>query len=192
MLIDDHAKSLSMLGWNLEKAFPGMEIRKFDNGLDALNFLPRVRERLALVILDLTMPMLDGMAVAAEIRSEVAVPIIPITGDSTRKSCDVSADLGCLPTIVRGAAGTAKLLETAREALEQGDVPPISNPMLVNILRDQVRAAREGAQHCPDGMVRLPADAVGVVRDYAVLNKRSLSREAKRAVDVLERILPKQ
>ena len=83
LAVDDEAHILELLSFNLENE--GYRVMTAANGEDALTVC--TRERPALVLLDLMLPVLDGWGVCKAIRQESDVPIIMLTakGETTDK-----------------------------------------------------------------------------------------------------------
>jgi CheY-like chemotaxis protein len=88
LVVDDDAKSRDMLRRTLQKE--GWSVAEAVNGREALGQLERSRP--ALVLLDLTMPEMDGFEVLEQMRREDAwraIPVIVVTAkDLTRAEID--------------------------------------------------------------------------------------------------------
>ena len=124
LIVDDDEDTRALYAEYL--ACAGFTIIETDNGSDAV---VRARQLLPdLVILDLTLPIVDGWAVSRELRSDArthGIPVIALTGhardDSPRGAGDATCDLfltkPCLPEA---------LLARVRELLEQ--LGPVRRP----------------------------------------------------------------
>lgn len=75
LLVEDDTTLLETLEYNLQKA--GYTVSKASDGLAALEVARR--ENPELVILDLMLPLLDGLSVCRLLRQETAVPILMLT-----------------------------------------------------------------------------------------------------------------
>jgi DNA-binding response OmpR family regulator len=65
-------------------ALPGIAIRHFSNGRDALDFLHAAQVETCALITDLHLPFFDGFQLVAAVRSDArlsALPIIVLSGD---------------------------------------------------------------------------------------------------------------
>ena len=79
LVADDDSSSLSLLERFL--ATTGHEVLTAKNGAEALNLL--TEKKPDLVILDVTMPVMDGWEALAKIRASSQVPVIMLTGLDT-------------------------------------------------------------------------------------------------------------
>jgi DNA-binding response OmpR family regulator len=82
MLVDDDPAHLQVLSERLEAE--GFEVQRARNGEEALARLDA--EWPDLVLLDLTMPRLDGQTVAARIKTRADIPILVVSADATVES----------------------------------------------------------------------------------------------------------
>ena len=77
LIVEDNELNRALLGNILEENY---EILEAENGQIALNVLEDHRDDVALILLDINMPVMDGYEAAQEIRKYSAkVPIIAIT-----------------------------------------------------------------------------------------------------------------
>ena len=74
LLVDDDRDLIKMLTHYFSRK--GYEIRSAENGLEAME---RVKEGPDLILLDINMPGMDGLAVCRQIRDKVSCPILFLT-----------------------------------------------------------------------------------------------------------------
>ena len=74
LIVDDDIELLKMLKSFLE--MKGYEVITAENGVIALK---KIERRPDLILLDINMPMMDGMAVCKRIRDKVSCPILFLT-----------------------------------------------------------------------------------------------------------------
>ena len=101
LIIDDDSvigRSLKRLA---EQSFPGFQVFWVKNGVMGVQFARRQAEHLRLIVLDVKMNLMNGMAAAVHIRQIVpGVPIMPFT--SYEDALPALIELGCvLPTLKR-------------------------------------------------------------------------------------------
>ena len=90
VLVDDHADDLLLTRLQLEQAFPGLDVRPFNDPFDAADFL---REHAAdVVVSDCRMPGLDGpqllRAAAAVVPAERCILITGYDVESQRQDAE--------------------------------------------------------------------------------------------------------
>ena len=79
LVVEDDKTLLEMLEYNLDRQ--GYQVVKTENGRAALEVFDRERERISCVILDMTMPRMDGEACLAELRQrDGEVPVLLSSG----------------------------------------------------------------------------------------------------------------
>ena len=85
LIVDDDIELLKMLKSFLE--MKGYEVITAENGVIALK---KIERRPDLILLDINMPMMDGMAVCKRIRDKVSGPILFLTArDSDQDKVNV-------------------------------------------------------------------------------------------------------
>jgi putative two-component system response regulator len=85
--VDDDFINLKLINLMLKKNPNISEVIEAENGLDALNLLKKVTD-VDMVLLDIKMPVMDGIEFLVNIRSDQElknIPIIVLTTDDTRK-----------------------------------------------------------------------------------------------------------
>jgi CheY-like chemotaxis protein len=75
LVVDDNARALQAMSELLE--FEGFSVLTAKNGLDALNKM-RIADHISLVLLDLSMPVMDGWEVLRRKRSDAYIAEIPV------------------------------------------------------------------------------------------------------------------
>jgi two-component system chemotaxis response regulator CheY len=117
LIIDDDVS----LGTSLEKFFryAGLDTVSVTSGMEALNLMSaRVP---ALIIMDLNMPLLDGMMMLQAIRKDAAfakVPILIFTADISREKEMATLKAGAQAYIVKGTVSWNMLLEKVRDLID--------------------------------------------------------------------------
>jgi len=93
LIVDDEDNIRTLLHFNLEKA--GYEVVEATNGKEALEQV--VKEKPALIVLDLMLPILDGLEVCKKLKSEegtASLPIIMLTAKSDEVDRIIGLELG--------------------------------------------------------------------------------------------------
>lgn len=75
LVVDDEQSIVDVLQYNLEKS--GYDVLTATNGLDALKFAHHHHPDLA--VLDITMPLMDGLELCGKLRHELGTPVILLT-----------------------------------------------------------------------------------------------------------------
>ena len=118
LLVEDEAQVRSVARRMLERA--GYEVLEARHGADALEVLQRVGSRVAVVVTDVRMPELDGIALAARLAAEhPALPVVFVSGYD-RTGLDGESALPEGATIVEKPFTREALLAAVREARRQG------------------------------------------------------------------------
>ncbi len=79
LVVDDEPSVLTSVSMMLESR--GCEVHQSNSGMDALEKIPAIVDSLDCIILDYTMPKLNGMQVLTKIReSNIATPVIICSG----------------------------------------------------------------------------------------------------------------
>ena len=82
LLVDDSEAELELMEHYLEPLSRELRIESARNGRDAVAFVASAgaaaRARLALVVIDYRMPLMDGVEATRAIRSAVPAPLLPI------------------------------------------------------------------------------------------------------------------
>jgi CheY-like chemotaxis protein len=113
LIVDDDAELRALFRGALR--FSGYDVREAADGYDALNVIEQYRPDL--VVLDLGLPRLDGLAVQAEVTAQALtrhIPIVIITGED-RDLSGVKA--AC---VLRKPVSTDQLLSAVQRCLAAG------------------------------------------------------------------------
>lgn len=90
LVVDDDHKILRLV--RIELTAQGFGVSMAERGEEALQALPRVRPEL--VVLDIIMPGMDGLAVLKKIRESSGVPVILLTAKGTDSDKIMGLELG--------------------------------------------------------------------------------------------------
>lgn len=133
LIIDDDAKLGPMLRRMVESAFPGFLALWAKNGVVGLEMVPQYADHLRLVVLDVTMPLLDGSQVAVQLRTIApTVPVMPFTAHEELLPALLA--MGCVLPVVKKPDHIATMPERMRQAMEV-TVKPLPDTALVAALR---------------------------------------------------------
>lgn len=114
LLVDDVDELRAVLREMLEDA--GYRVLLAKNGLEALQISQASPERLDLVIVDLIMPLMDGLGLAERLRQKLPIRLLLMSGDATAlRRAKTRLPLGTV--ILLKPFTQDELLKTVREAL---------------------------------------------------------------------------
>lgn len=100
LMIDDDKESLDSLEYILKNFFKSTY--KYDNPLEAYNFLSNHLDEVDVIITDLRMPNLDGVDLCKKLRKEnINIPIIILSSHSNSKDLLELVSLGLVDYIVK-------------------------------------------------------------------------------------------
>src|SRR5207302_815861 len=153
VLADDHRVLREAVRLLLTRS--GVEVMgEADNAVDLVNMARDLRPQV--VVTDLSMPMMNGIDAAVEIRRELGIPVVLLTARSDSAYVRWAMSNGVAGYVVKSRA-TISLVEAIREVC-QGNVyvgPGISDPEIPEMLKrresEQPFAAREYAQSVARG-----------------------------------------
>lgn len=169
LVVDDEAAILQTLRYNLERS--GYAVVTASDGRSAVAMAQR--EQPDLVILDIMLPVLDGIEACKEIRKTSSVPIIMLTAKDRVPERVAGLDMGADDYLTKPFS-TEELLARVRARLR--DKEPASNVLAHRDLvmdRDRHEVARSGKQ------VNLTA------KEYALLEYLLLHRNKVHSRDEL-------
>ena len=170
LVVDDTPTVRDVVRHALEHSDLGLTVLTADNGPDALEVA--ARERPDIVVLDISMPEMDGFEVCRRLRSEVRtafVPVLMLTGhdseENVAKGFGVGADDYLVKPVRRDGlvARVRRILERTYganavngEIAESGDVPGAATPSATVAVAPVRRESRE-----PDAapLAQLAADS---------------------------------
>lgn len=90
VLADDDLSNRMVIGSLLKKS--GITVTCVENGREALDLLDRIK--VDLVLLDINMPVMDGLETARAIRARSGLPLIAVTSDVSPKRIAEMRDAG--------------------------------------------------------------------------------------------------
>jgi signal transduction histidine kinase/DNA-binding LacI/PurR family transcriptional regulator/CheY-like chemotaxis protein len=118
LIVDDEPGMLELHARIVKAQLPGYRVLLARDGRQALQIIHR--EQLALVLLDLMMPVLDGFAVLEEMRkieSTRNIPVVVITGQSLTKEDMSRLNLGVASVLGKGMFSVDETLQHLADAL---------------------------------------------------------------------------
>jgi two-component system, OmpR family, KDP operon response regulator KdpE len=144
LVVDDDPQIQRMLQSQLGAR--GYEVQVVDNGPDAL--LAAADEEPHLVLLDITMPGMDGLEVCRQLREWSAIPIILLTAADTPQSKITALDLGADDYLTKPfhmGELLARVRAVLRRTRSEGKTPGIVSlgELTVDLARRQVRRGEE-------------------------------------------------
>jgi len=140
LIVDDEPAIVRLVRDYLERA--GFDVSTAANGEDALRLFSRVRPDL--VILDLTLPLIDGLDVARAMRRAGDVPIIMLTARTEEADRVAGLELELMTTSpsrsARGrfVARVRAVLRRAQAAAAPDDVIRVGDSIVLDVPRMQV------------------------------------------------------
>ncbi len=81
LVVDDDREIVELLSIYLQKE--GYQVEKAYNGQEALSKLKTAQPPIDLMVLDIMMPVMDGMEVVQEVRKDSAIPILMLTAKTS-------------------------------------------------------------------------------------------------------------
>lgn len=119
MVVDDQAFIRQVVGSELSKL--GYEVSFAVDGVDCLNKLKALIDKIDLIILDVMMPNLDGYETCRRIRQELKenMPILFLSANSLKSSIIKAVQAGGNDYIVKDPDPT-KLIQKVQEFIGQG------------------------------------------------------------------------
>lgn len=117
LVVDDEGSLRRSLAWLLE--YEGAITHQFENGAAVVDWLEGNPNRCDAIVMDLQMPVMDGMTAVKHIREVleiVALPIIAITGQSLHRVGDEAIKAG-FTHVLEKPVEFDHLLKTIRQFL---------------------------------------------------------------------------
>ncbi|MFD9702405.1 response regulator transcription factor [Lentzea sp. NPDC059081] len=133
---DDH-KQAQLIGIYLERE--GYAVHVVGDGRSALGYARRARPDL--VVLDVMMPVVDGLEVCRVLRAESRVPILLLTARSTEEDMLRGLDLGADDYLTKPYS-PKELVARARALLRRSTALPAAEPVVLRIGDVEVDTAR--------------------------------------------------
>lgn len=195
LIIDDTPQIGGLLKRLAEGHFPEHAVWWVKNGVAGVDLVRAAADRLRLVILDVTMPLMDGNATAVQIRRLAPqVPIMPFT--SQQEALPVLAEVGCVCATLKDPTVMVRMPALMRQAMDT-PVPPFRETILVLALERSgttvlqfARSGELGALLTRDQQtVTNMQQARDLLRKYTARRGAARGRELEQAVKALERAL---
>src|SRR5262245_60464260 len=192
LIIEDDATIGPALRRLSARAFPDQTVRLANNGLAGVELAWKHAAELRLIVLDVSMPLLDGRPVAAELRAILPrVPIMPFTADETR--LPVLTALGCVHPLIKGEVLLRDVPRHMQIAMDTV-VTPLEENDWVAALRQSAQTVLEFARNMALGMEPAPHPEIGLTRDQTEkiiakltrLKARMPSRDLEQAIRELQ------
>jgi DNA-binding response OmpR family regulator len=171
LVVDDEPPIVDVLAYNLERA--NYEVIIARDGEEALS--KARREQPDLIILDLMLPLLDGLEVCRALRRERDVPIIMLTARDSEVDRVVGLELGADDYVVKPFS-VRELMARVKNVLRR------TAPRPVETARESIRTG-----HLDVDPARHEARWQGVVLDLTALEFELLYTLARHAGQVLSR-----
>jgi len=172
LIIEDDQKIGSSLKRIAMRSFSDRRVRLVNNGVAGLDVARQHAAELKLIVLDITMPLLDGRMAAAELRTLAPyVPIMPYTGDETL--LPVLLDLGCVAPVIKGQVPLRDMPERMRAAMTV-PVAPLAETAWVAALRQGAVTVTTYARDLALGLIPPSDGAIVLQREQAQQIVRSL------------------
>lgn len=195
LIIEDNAVTGPALRRLSARAFPDQLVRLANNGLAGVELAGKHAAELRLIVLDVSMPLLDGRLVAAELRAIApCVPIMPFASDETR--LPVLTALGCVHPVIKGQVELRDVPQHMQIAMDTV-VAPLEENDWIAVLRQSAQTVLEFARSMALGIEPARHPEVGLTRDQAEkliskltrLKERMPSRELEQAIRELQAAL---
>jgi two-component system KDP operon response regulator KdpE len=138
LIVDDEPAIRRLLRTSL--ATQGFRTIEATTGTEALALLGEVRETVAVVLLDLGLPDVDGLEIIRRVRATSAVPIVVLTSREDERTKVAALDLGADDYVTKPfgmAELMARLRAAVRHRLQQEGAAPVfrSGDLGVDLVR---------------------------------------------------------
>ncbi len=129
---------------SVQCALPDYEVLCAADGIEGLDLFRQHLAEIALVVLDINMPHLDGRATCLKIRSmNQRVPIVPFTGFPREDGLNMLRELGCCAPIIKPAEPSL-ITQNLRQALAS-ESPPLAPSIALLTYTQELVTEREQA-----------------------------------------------
>lgn len=101
LVVDDKGMNRYMLGSMFRDSY---DILEAGNGLEAIELLERERDELAVVLLDIIMPVLDGFGVLEHMKKNPKlkkIPVVIITDDSSEATSEKTFEYNVADLVIK-------------------------------------------------------------------------------------------
>jgi two-component system KDP operon response regulator KdpE len=173
LVVDDEPGILDFIKKNLEMR--SFQVSLASNGLEALDLF--MRNTFALIVLDVMMPVMDGLEVCRRIRQSSTVPIIVLTALGEESDKITALDLGADDYLTK-PFGVGELLARIRAVLRRNhwaDTPPSVKRLRLKEIEidfEQQRVWRNGT------LVKLSPTEFGLLQTLALNPGKLFTHEA--------------
>ena len=141
LAVDDNIVNLATLEQELKDEY---EVIPMSSGRRALKFL--YTEKVDLILLDVQMPIMDGIETLREIRTQengITVPVIMLTAKKDKETVIEGSKLGIMDYIVK-PINSDDLHERIRRALKRRGVIPMQGDELYKLVKEILECIRGG------------------------------------------------
>jgi two-component system, OmpR family, response regulator len=173
LVVDDDAHIREVVQFALEKA--GLEAIEAGNGQKALELFSRSKPDL--VILDITMPEMDGLAVCREIRKNSDTPILFLSSRADEVDRVVGLEIGGDDYVTKPFS-PREVVARVQVILKRARVKPTVAAELKELRHGSVRLDVQGhAAYWKDKKIQLTATEFAILRAFLRYPERVLSRD---------------
>ena len=183
LVVDDDAHIREVVQFALEKA--GLEVIEAGDGRRALELFSRLKPDL--VILDITMPEMDGLAVCREIRKSFDTPILFLSSRADEVDRVVGLEIGGDDYVTKPFS-PRELVARVQVILKRARAKPTDAPAVKELRHGSVRLDVQGhAAYLKDKKIQLTATEFAILTTFLHNPERVLSRDQSTAVDRMGR-----
>jgi two-component system, OmpR family, response regulator len=173
LVVDDDAHIRDVVQFALEKA--GLEVIEAGDGRKALESFSRSKPDL--VILDITMPEMDGLAVCREIRKSSDIPILFLSSRADEVDRVVGLEIGGDDYVTKPFS-PRELVARVQVILKRARATPVVTTDVRELSRGAVRLDVQGhAAFWKDRKIQLTATEFAILRTFLRHPERVLSRD---------------
>lgn len=173
LVVDDDTHIREVVQFALEKA--GLEVIEAGDGRKALELFSRLKPDL--VILDITMPEMDGLAVCREIRKSFDTPILFLSSRADEVDRVVGLEIGGDDYVTKPFS-PRELVARVQVILKRARVKPTDAPAVKELRHGSVRLDVQGhAAYLKDKKIQLTATEFAILTTFLHNPERVLSRD---------------
>ena len=173
LVVDDDAHIREVVQFALEKA--GLEVIEAGDGRRALELFSGLKPDL--VILDITMPEMDGLAVCREIRKSFDTPILFLSSRADEVDRVVGLEIGGDDYVTK-LFSPRELVARVQVILKRARAKPTDAPAVKELRHGSVRLDVQGhAAYLKDKKIQLTATEFAILTTFLHNPERVLSRD---------------
>jgi two-component system, OmpR family, response regulator len=173
LVVDDDAHIREVVQFALEKA--GLEVIEAGDGRRALELFSGLKPDL--VILDITMPEMDGLAVCREIRKSFDTPILFLSSRADEVDRVVGLEIGGDDYVTKPFS-PRELVARVQVILKRARAKPTDAPAVKELRHGSVRLDVQGhAAYLKDKKIQLTATEFAILTTFLHSPERVLSRD---------------